>query len=258
LSSAQDYGEDTYPRLIGWRPQAVATLHQSIIAAIAEQTPPAHERTYAIGGWLLSPHGPDALVHHFQRVMLTHLPEQITYARWGDRRLLEWMWPVLDDKQRSLLVGPIHAWWSLDRLGELVERRKPEGFPDVHAPMLFREHELARRWHRFRHGQQLIRSWLENTERPDSKYLDHVSTLIDDAFRLDITNIQELSLICAYAAQVHPRIMRHPRLVDLIRKARETQTTLQEALAVIPDPEGWDAMRHELQHPHLISAQGVH
>jgi hypothetical protein len=258
LSREPDFGEQTYPRLITWRPQAVATLHQSIIAAMQEQTPPAQERAFAIGGWFLSTQEPDVVVRHFQRVMVALLPGQGAYARWGDRRLLEWMWPVLDEEQRSRLMGPIHAWWTLDRVGRLVERRKPEGFPDAMAPLNFQPRDLARRWYRFRHAQLLIRNWLDLCESEDPKYLEHVSALMDDAAALDVTNIQDLSLICAYAAQVHPRIARHPRFQHLIQKAKETNLALHQALETIPDPEGWNTMRHELDHPHLIPAQGVH
>lgn len=248
LSREPDVGEDTYPRLIAWRPQAVATMHQSLIAAIREQTPPAQERAFAIGGWLLSTQQPEVLVRHFQRVMMAGLPGEVVYARWGDRRLLEWMWPALDNEQRSRLLGPIHAWWTLDRAGRLVERRKPEGFADPSTTMNFRARNLARRWYRFRHAQQLIRGWLELCDQPDPEYLDHVSALMDDAATLDIIHIQELSLLCAYAAQVHPRIARHPRLGQLIQQARAMPLTLHEALETMPDPEGWNTLRHELDH----------
>jgi hypothetical protein len=261
-----DYGEATYPRLIAWRPQAVDTLRASLHAALREQAPPTHEnlKAFAMGGWLLSAENAATVARHLSRSYSVHL-KTWTSARWGDRRLLEWMWPVMEPIQQAALLGPVVAWWALNRHGNLVVRTPPEGVERGTLPLLLEEPVQLRQWQRFQHSQQLIRAWCQLTREVDSPYMKRVSELMDDALPFGITNLQDLTLLCAYAAQVHPRIARHPAFVQKVMKAKEAGLSLAEALENIPDPEGWNAMREELnqsQWPltpsHRDQRQGVH
>ncbi|WP_406848212.1 hypothetical protein [Xanthomonas oryzae] len=50
----------------------------------------------------------------------------------------------------------------------------------------------------------------------------------------------------AYLFQVHLRLLDHPRVQSAVAKAIAGETTLAQALEDIPDPEGWNRIRDEL------------
>lgn len=54
-------------------------------------------------------------------------------------------------------------------------------------------------------------------------------------------------LLGAYQLMLHPRLTEHPRIIRAVEEAREQGIPLGLALEEIPDPEGWDAIRRDLE-----------
>lgn len=259
-AAVPDFGEDTWPYLIAWRPQAVSTLHQSIDVAKREQAEPAREddKGFAIGGWLLSQQAPEAIVRHMQAMFLV-LSENRghRFARWSDRSLFDWMWPVLDDPQRAQLMGPIVTWWTLDRYGQIISHPHPDvdSGQTLRVPLKLR----ADQWQRYRShyfASQIISGFVRAQPETPANYNDTCAALLGRARELQLTSMPDLSILGAYAALVHPRFADHPKVVNAMDRAHHDQRSLVGALASLADPEDWDAVRHDLIHG-TLHAQGV-
>lgn len=248
---APAWDETSWPYLVAWRPFATLTLEASYRAALAEQADPAHDplHGFAIGGWLLSRHDAPVLARHLGHIAVLRPPTR--YARWSDRRVLEWLWPALDEARQASLLGPVEAWWTLDRCGQLVSRRADAAAREAASPHgahpLLVDDAVIRQLDGFRHGQYLIDAWLRTAPEP-GHYLHHVMQLLADARALGVGRLANLLLFAAYAAQLHPRIGRHPRVIEAVRQAAQGQRTLAEALAALDDPDSVARIRHELSH----------
>ncbi|QUP55811.1 DUF4123 domain-containing protein (plasmid) [Ralstonia syzygii] len=242
--------EDQWPKLVRLRPAAVEILLASISIAMSEQSSAELEGAegFVIGGWLRSAAEPRALVRHLQNLLRPSEPRVgRRYLRLADRRVFEWIWPVLSPLQRHQWLGPISQWWVLNRRNELALHAMTEavqGGPH-HDPELL----TAAQWTRLYDcelAQQILRGWSSFVDRLPADYLPQVEHALSAVRSLGVTQPVDIVLMSAYQLQIHPRLCEHPRVVELVRVAQSGDVPLQDALAEIPDPEGWDRIRHEL------------
>ncbi|MES2248259.1 MAG: DUF4123 domain-containing protein [Pseudomonadota bacterium] len=235
------------PRLIHLHPHDTRLLEASLAQAADEQADPDSERTqgFALGGWLLTAAPVDALVRHLARVMQGGFWGQRSsqLIRWADRRVMQWMWPVLTPVQQASLLGPVQRWYSLDRCTQLVLFQS-DASPDPasarfstaqwnHALKSETVHDLLRGWQRFA-GVLPV------------DHLQQASRAADAVIAAGVVNRQDRVLLGAYVLQIHPELTTHPTVRTAIARAIGGDASLAEALDDIPDPQGWDAIRAEL------------
>ncbi|NZA28140.1 DUF4123 domain-containing protein [Luteimonas sp. SJ-92] len=240
------------PRLIAWRPQAVGVLRASLMAALGEQADPAREasRGFAVGGWLQSAEPANVITRHLARQMWVARPQVgRVYLRLVDRRVFEWMWALLDEEQKATLLGPIAAWWTLDRCGNLVEHlssRHAEGLQNGynHSALTRDQWTSVDRCDLVQH---LLRGWQRLARALPQNYLEFTAGALDGAQALGLESPQDLALMSAYVLQVHPRLCQHPQVSALVTGFKRNQGELSEALSSIPDPDGWDKIRQDLE-----------
>lgn len=250
------HAEKTWPKLIQWRPQAVLTLRKSWFIALEEQSSPNAEQAngFSIGGWLLSTEKPEALVRHLRNIALVYTCPGMEVVRWGDRRLLEWMWPALRNDQRDMLLGPIQTWITVDRHGELVYRHRAGEWMASQGARLWMNGD--RQPGRLRLAQlsgEMIRSWHHAKPATSGDYVATVRELMNRASAdLHIVRHEDFAMLAAFSALVHPRLLWHPTVVEMIEEALREQRPLPQVFAAIPDPDGWDRIRAELNNSYVV------
>jgi hypothetical protein len=242
----QDIPREHYPRLVPIHPHATEIIHATLAHALDEQRPSSAESTqgFGIGGWLTSAAKPAVLMDYLSLCMSQILRgDGRKYFRWSDRRIFEWMWPVLDAPARTALLGPVASWWTLDRRGALQEHTAAPWEPSIKPLRL----SAAHWWHAHlcEPVQDMLRGWQAFADPLPQGYLPHAAQAVHAAHSLGITAEADIVLIGAYVLQIHPRLCEHPRLRELVRGARERQQPLAETLAGVAD-DGWNAMRDDL------------
>lgn len=244
-----EHEPDKWPRLYSWHPTAAHVLAATVKASLDEQSDPVRESRngFAFGGWLLSTAPTNELVAHFRRVMQLRQPGGgPRYFRWFDRRVLEWLWGVLSTDQQDQLLGPITAWWSLDRRGALVERKSSATGDTKVQPFAL----TVEQWAHAHNGevvQAMLRGWQRFSEELPADYLERATEAVIAAQALGLQRQQDILLLGAYALQVHPRICEHPTIRQAVAQAAQQDGALGRALADIPDPSGWDEIRQDLE-----------
>ncbi|WP_155640404.1 DUF4123 domain-containing protein [Burkholderia pseudomultivorans] len=244
--------EHQRPRLICFDHDDTELIGASVRAACDEQRDPHDEVVcgFTVGGWLISRLPPEIVAVHLARVMISPRPQVgPKYVRWADRRVFEWIWPALNDRQRSDLLGPIAAWHVLDRRTALVERTPPTGF-DAHGSRSTFFALDAAQWDRVDRCatvQDLLRGWcVFERELPDD-YLNRADAAVADAQSLGLTRGADIVLLGAYVLQIHPALCKHAHVIELVKSALSDRASLSERLGAVGD-DMWDAMRLELEH----------
>ncbi|MGJ7605067.1 DUF4123 domain-containing protein [Variovorax sp. LT1R20] len=236
------------PRLIHLHPHDTHLLEASLALALSEQADPdtEGEQGFALGGWLLCAAPADALVRHLARCMNGGLSNEATprLIRWADRRVMEWMWPALTPNQQAGLLGPMQCWCSLDRCGRLMRYEIAPGVV-LESPSF-----SAGQWAHAGSNeavQDLLRGWLRFAGALPEDYLQQASEVARTVISAGLSNRQDRVLLGAYVLQIHPRLITHPIVHSAIARALRGEVTLAQALDDIPDPEGWNAIRDELE-----------
>lgn len=242
--------DDQWPRLVKLKPSAVEVLSASVGVALSEQSSPDLESQegFAMGGWLRSAAEPRALVRHLQALMRPFEPRVgWRYLRLADRRVVEWVWSALTPLQRQGWLGPITQWWRLDRRNELILQTVAGiGQVDVDREAQPLAPAQWARLHDCELVQQMLRGWSSFADPLPADYMQQTERALTSVRSLDISDPADIVLMSAYQLQIHPGLCGHPRVVELVRQAQGTDMPLHDALAAIPDPEGWDRIRHEL------------
>ncbi len=240
------------PMLVCLLPQDVDAVETSLELAIEEQKSPVTEqgRGFAIGGWLTTAAEPEKLARYLARRMRQAQPGHpgLKYIRWADRRVLEWMWPVLDDADRTRLLGPITAWWTLDRCQRLV-KHAASGAP-ASKPHLLLSPTQWQHAEACGPAQGLLRGWRQISPLPED-YVERVTHAVREVRSLGLRSSPDIVLMGMYVLQVHPNLCRHPQLRERVRGAREQGRPLAHALASFADPDDWNQLRDELQQTHF-------
>jgi hypothetical protein len=250
-----DIPEERCPHLIAIDAHAVERLHASVAAALDEQGDSDAEQAYgfAVGGWLASDAPAHVLARHLSLCMKPRLSGVgRKYFRWGDRRVLEWMWPALEEKEQSVLLGPIRQWWTLDRCGKLVDHEAATACADEMPWQL--THDTWRHAQDCEPVQMLLRGWQRFQPQLPADYLERARQAVRAVRTLGLVEPAEIVLVATYVLQVHPRLCEHPLLRQAVHAAETQSRPLIEVLADIPDPDGWNRMRDELNQAVVATA----
>lgn len=257
--------DDQRPRLAALRPQAVDVLRASLVAATFEQSDPDREAAqgFAVGGWLLSPYGIVEVAQHLGQMMSFSTVQGMgrRYLRLADRRVFEWLWATFDTTQRAAMLGPIVAWTTLDRCDHLQRFAASAEAPADAAkmPLILRTDQWAR-LQLCETVQALLRGWQRFADQLPPDYLQRAADAVLAAKRIGLDNQRDILLLGAYQLQVHPRICEHPQVIEAVERTRCETIALFEALESIPDPDGWDRIRQQLEHagaPRQVAAAGT-
>lgn len=242
-----DIPAERRPQLVAIGPHDVECIRASLTFAMQEQADPDNEqaRGSAVGGWLVSGAEPSQLLRHLSSCMQPRLAGAgRKYFRWADRRVLEWMWPVLSAGEQTALLGPIGSWWTLDRCNQLVEHRAAASDPPA-LPWQLTESA-------WQHAQDcepvqtLLRGWQRFQPILPPNYLKRATQAVRAARAIGLVTLADIVLVATYTLQIHPNLCAHPSLQAQVQTAREQGRPLADVLAEIPDPEGWDRMRDDL------------
>ncbi|WP_407351811.1 hypothetical protein [Luteimonas sp. R10] len=239
--------EDQRPLLIRIRPRDTPLLEASVNMAIMEQENPDAEQGggFSIGGWLLSTGRIDGLAVRMAACMQTAAPVRAgrRLVRWADRRVLEWMWPVLTQDQRTDLLGTVTDWFAIDRCERLVTYGKTGTGVAGTLKLSSSQWEHAQNCHVV---QDLLRGWRRFRRALPMDYLRQCADAVQSIRKMGVDGRQDQVLLGAYVLQVHPRLVEHPRFIAAVRRAAAEGVPLMGLLAEIPDPEGWEMMRADL------------
>lgn len=93
----------------------------------------------------------------------------------------------------------------------------------------------------------MLRGWRAFEEELPQDYLKQADHAVASARSLGLTDSTEVVLLGAYQLMLHPRLAEHPRIIQAVEEARKHGIPLGLALDKIPDPEGWDAIRRDLE-----------
>ncbi len=107
------------------------------------------------------------------------------------------------------------------------------------------EPRVGRRYLRLA-DRRVLRGWQSFAGALPTDYLPQAERALSSVRSLGVTQPADIVLMSAYQLQIHPQLCEHPRVVELVRAAQSSDVPLRDALAEIPDPEGWDRIRHEL------------
>ncbi len=167
-----------------------------------------------IGGWLRSSAEPRVLVRHLQSLMLPSEPRVgRRYLRLADRRVFEWIWPVLSLLQRQQWLGPISRWWALNRRNELVLHAMTEAVPEEphHDPELLTTAQWTR-LHDCELAQQILRGWSSFADPLPADYVPQAEHALRSVRSLGVAEPADIVLMSAYQLQIHPGSASTPAL----------------------------------------------
>lgn len=248
------------PRLIRIRDKAVHQLRASLTEAHREQTAPEREARegLTIGGWLFSAAPIERVAYHLAQVMQRRMPHESRprYIRWADPRVFSWLWLDLSPRQQIQLLGPIEAWWTLERSGQCRVYKTEAGSIDSEQ-VRGRLQLTAEQWQRAGQGEAvhaMVRAWQTLTPELTPDYLSQAVHILQDGYAAGARNAPDAITLGLYRLQIHPGLAWHPTVQACIRQANESQRPLGEYLDTIKDPEGWDRIRDELNPPQQPAA----
>lgn len=247
----EDIPEAREPKLVSIHSHQVERIQQSLAFAIKEQRKSSSEEKagFAIGGWLTSQATPKQLTRHLSRCMSQRIPQEgRKYFRWADRRVLEWMWPVMADEQKDQLLGPVESWWAFNRKAQLCHLQSKQVNEMKTMPTQVAWTITTKQLHHAgncKMAQILIRGLQKSGTLP-LDYVRQVKQVIDKVHHLKLELHEDNLLIASLILQVHSELTQHPRISAAIKRAREHKQPLSQLLASVPDPDGWHTIRQEL------------
>lgn len=240
------------PRLVRIRPQDSDLIALVLEWALREQASPLQEATagLAIAGWMETEAPLEVLARHLAATMEQRIETtgKLRVLRLSDRRVLEFVWALLDFPQQLSLLGPITHWHFIDRRDEIQsiacqndnQRHRVPGQRLRLNPAQWEELEQCQQ------VQEMARGWKGMVEVLPNDYLRQLRAALASAKRLGLSVNHDVQLLAAYILQIHPLLASHPTVVTLVERSIAEKSPLLDALADIPDPEGWDQIKGEL------------
>lgn len=246
------YQSGRMPVIYRIRPQDSDLIGLALKTAILEQSDQAIETTtgLTVSGWLEADVPLDVLAQY----LATRMEQRggglgrAGLFRLADRRVLELAWELLDDPQRSILLGPISSWHIINRRGCLRSLYRPvlENDPGILRAVLdLSQQQLSELGH-CQQIQEMLRGWGSIVEELPHDYLQRVRSALKGARNAGLSGNQDVLLLAAYTLQIHPRLAFHPDVQTLVSQSIEERVPLVDVLASIPDPEGWQRIKGEL------------
>ena len=240
------------PILFEIRAEDVDLISLTVDAAFEEQSDSAKESIsgVSISGWLEIDCPPSTAGEHIAKsMMMRRRSDKVgRIARLTDRRVFEFIWEMLSSQQKTDLLGPIPVWHTLDRCGSIRSHRTQAG--DRNSTLRRRLVFGEAQWDRLdqcQRYQQMIRGWKHFSKELPPDYFQKIYAVLDSMINLGLRGDQDYILLGAYALQIHPLLVTHPTVRDLIKRSLVGGLPLAGLLADVKDPEGWDEIRRELE-----------
>ncbi|MCD9087050.1 DUF4123 domain-containing protein [Stenotrophomonas sp. SY1] len=241
------------PLLLRIRPEDSDLIALVLDWAMREQAYPYREAAVglAVAGWMETSAPLETLVRHLAAAMEQRIDTsgQLRVLRLSDRRVLEYVWELLDSAQQVSLLGPITAWHFIDRCDAVrsigcTSADQDDGIPPESLRL------SPGQWLQLEQCQQIqemARGWRGMVDVLPRNYLHQLRAALAAAKRLGLVANHDVQLLAAYILQIHPLLASHHRVVELVGRSIVEGSPLQDALAVIPDPEGWEQIKSELE-----------
>lgn len=256
------FASNTTPVLIQVRAQDTDLLGLSASAAVAEQEDPVVEAAngLSISGWIETFDEPEVVAQHLSRVMV-HRGASFKgrrLLRLSDRRVMEFAWTLLHGELRRALLGPIVSWHAVNRCDQIVT------YQAAHEPAkseLLSESRLSlneEHWSDLSQCQlvqEMTRGWKRIAPSLPVDYLHQARGAVSGATQLGLSVGQDVLLFAAYTLQIHPSLHRHRLVAELVQRSLMENIPLINVLGEVPDPDGWDAIKKELDSQDV---DGVH
>ncbi|MEA5669408.1 DUF4123 domain-containing protein [Stenotrophomonas sp. MH1] len=240
------------PRLVHIRPEDSDLIARVLDLALREQAFPLQEAAagLSVAGWMETDAPLEVLARHFAVTMEQRLGTtgQLRVLRISDRRVLEFVWALLDIPQRRSLLGPITHWHFIDRRDEIQSLALKDGDQrhEVSGQRLRLDHAQWLELEQCQQVQEMARGWKGMVDVLPKDYLRQLRAALASAKRLGLSVNHDIQLLAAYILQIHPLLASHPTVVALVERSVAERSPLMDALAEIPDPEGWDQIKSEL------------
>ena len=249
---------DRTPLLLRIRPEDSDLIGLAIDVGMLEQADPQQEAVagLTVAGWMETDASLGMLAKHLAAVMEQRVngSGQVRVLRLSDRRVLEFVWDLLRPAQRVALLGPITTWHVIDRCGVVRELGR---LPEVQSNGMLREGLRLEdgQWLQLEQCQQIqemARGWKSIVQVLPPDYLRQLRAALAAARDVGLSANHDVQLLAAYILQIHPMLASHDRVVELVNFSIRTKSPLMDAFAEIPDPEGWEQIKRELDSVWLL------
>ncbi|MCW7764695.1 DUF4123 domain-containing protein [Photorhabdus luminescens] len=238
------------------RSEDTELLALSVTQALQE-TDPAEliaGRGRMVCGWLFSASPVSAIAHHISMMAVQSVSFQPqVMLRFYDPAVNNAFWPVLDDWQRSRLLGPLTDWYLLDGDGRLLHRDNARSAKELYtfslsltaaqvAEMVWSgPMNRALRRYRQAHRNQLRRTELESLH-------SMLALLRRVTARYAFNAAQDLETCALHGLLYHPEIDLHPRIQSLLSNEGGDSAEGYAERTVRLTVEAWLALARECSH----------
>lgn len=173
--------------------------------------------------WVWTPHDPAALVEHLQTLLHARLGTD------GEDAWFFFYYPShlkvlherLPDATRQYVFGPVHAWWTLDVHGGLVELEGegspvPRGWDVLPIPA-----DVATALERAAMPSQ-VHAWLQQTRMSPptrtcyNEQLAEIAPLVDRAHGYRLSRLADLATFVAYGLRYQVDYDQHPQIAAVL------------------------------------------
>jgi hypothetical protein len=238
-------------------PQGRQALHASMADAQAELAPHRllHGMGRRIGGWLFSSHSVSVMAAHLSRVMIQRAPHgQLMLLRLTDPAVVWALFSLLNNEQRTTLLGPIQHWWLLDPAGRAAHLVNPElSHAEAASANLSLSPEQWKHLLRLDALNATLNRWVArqrlesvDEEIPLDETAQRALQALHRADQWGLDDDEDLASFTWHALTVHPRFDEHPGMQALLKKCRTASRTDAHhytALCDELDPAQWASIR---------------
>ncbi|CAQ85918.1 MULTISPECIES: DUF4123 domain-containing protein [Photorhabdus] len=247
------------------RSEDAELLALSITQALreAEPTELMAGRGRMVCGWLFSASPVSAIAQHISMTAVQPVSfEQPVMLRFYDPAVNNAFWPLLDNWQRSRLLGPITDWYLTDGDGQLLHRDNTQSARVQYTFSLGLTAEKVEKmsWsgpmnRALRRYRQAHRNQLRRTELESLPIM--LALLRRVTARYPFNAVKSLEACALHGLLYHPEIDLHPRIQSLLSGERGNSAGGYAARTAGLTAEAWSALVHDCCHlsPAIISLE---
>ena len=186
--------------------------------------------------WIWAPHAPDVLVEHLQTLLHASLGTdgEDAWFFFYHPSHLKVLHERLPEATRQYMFGPVHAWWTLDARGGLVELAG-EGAPVPSAwSVLPIPADVETALQRAAMPAQ-VHAWLKHTRmNPATEYsynrqMAEIAPLVERAHGYGLSRLADLATFVVYGLRYRVDYDQHPHIAALLADTVSQGTPLAPA-----------------------------
>lgn len=225
------------PRLLLLDESLDELLEESLRCAGAADAPQdASTPNPAICGWLFARGIPSDVPRHLMTAMQQRNAKfEPVLLRYYDSRVLSRLNDILDDEQRTHLLGPIEYWFALDRFGNLENLQTQAPAPYISSTLT----ATAEQWASIERIEAFNRSAAVLEQINGTPLLAGKEAELDAALSRSaahgLTYMDDAITFAVYSFTVAADFDQHPSVVAALTSARSRQTKLADALESLPE-----------------------